>query len=482
MLYEAYWDMTVYEMLEKMNRRFGEKELFFYREGKETVEISYARFFSDCQRLAGYLESRGLQGRRVVIDARNTYEQVVSFFAVMSMGAIACPLNFDLPEEEIAFALDRLEPGLLIYDTEDETLMPELAGAREIACICCTGSDESVRDILRGSGARYAWRGGQTPSDPALILMTSGSTSRSKLVVLPHYAVLPHSEAKTERSIFVLPMYHIAALNILINDMARGTPVCLSNLRNGMYDIEWFRPKDTFAVPMFVSMLVKQSRMGKMDISCFQNISSGGAPQDLEATEYLNSMGIFSMSLYGATETAGMVDYSTPEEYRFGSVGKPGPWNEIRVEEDGEILVRGKNMMLEYFGDEEATRAALRDGWYHTGDVGHMDGDGFLFITGRIKNIIILPNGENVSPEALEWKLAQCGEVEESVVCAEDGMIAAHIWCGADAGAEQEEAVRRFISRYNRTVPSYLAVRRVHFREQPFARTASNKIKRNLDV
>ncbi len=486
MLYEAYWDMTVYEMLEKMEKSFGEKPLFYFREGAETVIVSYSRFFDDCRRLAAYFAEAGLAGRRVVISGRNTYTQIAAFFAVMAMGAVACPLNFDLPDEELAYALQRLEPACVVYDSQDAAVLETVAAGAGMRRICCTGpapaAGQTIESLLRTESRRYVFTGRQRPADPAVILMTSGSTSQSKLVVLSHYGVLPHSQVETQKSIFVLPIYHIAGLNILVNDMARGTPVCLSNLRDGTYDIRWYQPKDVFAVPMFVSMLVKQSRSGRMDLSCFQNISSGGAPQDLEATAYLNSLGIFSMSLYGATETAGMVDYSTPAEYKFGSVGKPGPWNEIRVSPTGEVLVRGKNIMLEYLGDPAATAAVLKDGWYHTGDLGRIDEDGFLFITGRIKNIIILPNGENVSPEAVEWRLARCGAIEEAVVCGEDDMIAAHIWCGSSAGEQEEAAVRAFIKQYNQSVPSYYAIRRIHFRTKPFLRTASNKIKRSVNT
>ena len=110
----------------------------------------------------------------------------------------------------------------------------------------------------------------------------------------------------------------------------------------------------------------------------------------------------FSVRLYGATETSGAVVYSVPGQCRAGSVGKVGPWNEVRLSDKGEILVRGNNLMLGYLDDPKATREALADGWYHTGDIGYIDEDGFLFITGRIKNVIVLSNGENVSPEAIE--------------------------------------------------------------------------------
>ena len=480
MLYEEYLDLTIYGMLERMENRFQEKLLFCYKEDGIIKEISYRQFFSGVKKIAGYFRETVSQGSLIVIDSRNTYEQIAAMFAAASAGVIPVLVNFNLPDDEIESIIERVSPAMIVYDREDEELLAKYLSLGTIPCLCCTENPfgSSVREILDSDRPLYQNDGAIKPEDPAMILMTSGSTSRSKLVVLPHHAFLPHSEVWTEKSIFVLPMCHIAGLNILINDMARGIPICLSSLKNGLRDIEWFRPKDIFAVPAFVSQMVKKSQAGRMDLSCFKNISSGGAPQNMDTVAYLNSLGIFTMSLYGATETAGIVDYSTPETYRYGSVGKPGPWNDIRISEAGEILVKGKNVMIEYLGDPEATEGVLVDGWYHTGDLGYIDDDGYLFITGRIKNIIILSNGENVSPEALESKLSHCEDVEEVVVSGHRDTITAHIWCGDDAGEEKMDRVRSFVARYNRTVPTYYRIRKIEFRERPFEKTASGKIKR----
>ena len=480
MLYEEYLDLTIYQMLERMENRFQEKLLFFYKEDGIIKEVSYRQFFGEVRKIAGYFSEKVQKGSFIIIDSRNTYEQIAAMFAAASMGAVPVLVNFNLPDEEIESIIERVSPAMIVYDREDEELIVKFRSLGTIPCLCCTENKfgGSVREILASDRPLYQNDSAIKPEDPAMILMTSGSTSRSKLVVLPHYAFLPHSEVWTEKSIFVLPICHIAGLNILINDMARGTPVCLSSLKNGLRDMEWFRPKDILAVPAFVAQMVKKSKKGKMDISNFKNISSGGAPQNMDTVVYLNSLGIFTMSLYGATETAGMIDYSTPETYRYGSVGKPGPWNAVRISEAGEILVKGKNVMIEYLGDPEATKEALVDGWYHTGDMGYIDDDGYLFITGRIKNIIILSNGENVSPEALESKLSHCEDIEEVVVSGHEDTITAHIWCGDDAGKEKMDRVRSFVSQYNRTVPTYYRIRKIEFRERPFEKTGSGKIKR----
>ena len=477
--YRDFWGLTVHGMLARLAERYGDRPLFTWRRGGAIHAVTYGEFFRDVRRLAARLAALGLQGKSVVIDMRNSYEQVAALFAASSMGAVAAPLSFDLPLEDLRDLIGRIGPELLICDELDLELVPELQLPEGCALLPCLEGADSAAGVLAGDGPLCQEREGISPDDPALLLATSGSTSRSKLVLLSHYGLTPHWELmRCGRVLHVLPLHHVAALWCLSAYMALGSEICLSDLGRGTADLAWFRPTDLFAVPAFVSLLVRQSRTGRLDLSGLRSISSGGAPQNLETVAYLNSLGIFSMSLYGATETAGAVDYSAPAHYRFGSVGRVGPWNQVRFSSRGEILVKGKNVMLGYLNDPESTARAMEDGWYHTGDVGYLDADGFLFITGRIKNVIILSNGENVSPEAIEGKLGRCPAIAEVIVRGEDDRIAAEIWCGERDGEELRAQARDFVARYNRTVPSYQAVRRIHFRDAAFAKTASGKLKR----
>ena len=474
MLHEEYQDLTVFRMLEKMTGRFQQRQLFSYWCGERSVSVCYADFFRDVRRLAAHFDRLGLRGRRVVIDGRNTYEQLTALFAAMSMGAVAAPLCFDLELKDLRQLICRLEPALVIYDEEDEEIVPDIRlDAPAMACL----GEKGVRGILDGDGPLYQDDGRTEPEQSALIQATSGSSSQPKLVVLPHRAVMPHGEQPSRRSIFVLPMYH-AALSTLIVDMTNGVPSCLSSFRRAVSDIQWYRPEAVFGVPSFIALMLKREGMGTLDMGCFRAVTSGGAPQDPGTDAHLNARRIFSCSIYGTTETNGAITYSMPEHYRAGSVGEVGPWNEVRISSVGEVLVRGRNVMLGYLDDPEATGEALADGWYHTGDIGHVDEDGFLFITGRIKNIIVLSNGENISPEAVESKLSACEEVKEAVVLAENDQISAHIWCGDGRDQDREDRVRAFVARYNKTVPSYQAIRNIVFRGEPFPKTASGKIKR----
>ena len=300
-------------------------------------------------------------------------------------------------------------------------------------------------------------------------------------MVLPQSALLPTSDIESRRSIITFPLYHIGGIKCLINDLSRGAHICLSDFRRGVTDIEWFRPEDAVAIPLFVSTLVKYAKLGICDLSCFKDIHSGGAPQDLESMKYLNSLGIFAASVYGTTETGGINTMFYPDAFKEGSVGRPGPWNEFKISSEGEILVRGKNVMLGYLGDDAATKDAFDGDWYKTGDIGRIDGDGYLFITGRIKNIIILSNGENVSPEAIESRIYRCGIIDEAVAYAENDEIHLGVYC-ENMNEQKREEIEKFIKEYNRSVPTYHRIKKTVFREKPFEKTASNKIKRPRQV
>ncbi len=481
MLYREYENMSFYGMLERTAQKYGEKPAISFNEDGTPQTKTYAELFYDVRVLGKYLEKNGLKGKYVVVDSRNTYAQLVSMFAVMAMGAVAAILNFDLPEDDIRSAFTRIEPAMIIYDSEDADFVHTLSDA---PCLCCTPDENSyehtsVVGILSSETALLAANASLDPSSPAAVLMTSGSTSISKLVLLSHASMLPFSDLVTTKSLMTYPLYHVAGIKMVINDLARGTHTCLSDFKRGLDDIDWFRPVETMAIPLFVNTLVKRAKLGLTDITCFKAIHTGGAPQDPDIKAYLDTFGIFSASFYGTTETAGINTCAYPETYKPGSVGCLGEWNPGRVSDEGEIQIKSRCGMMEYLKDEDATRAAFtEDGWYKTGDVGKIDQDSFLYITGRIKNIIILSNGENVSPEAIEARLLASPDIDEAVVYGEEDEIRAAVWSD-HLTDEKKAAVEAFVKGYNKTVPSYHKVKKVVFRDKPFERTASNKIKRN---
>lgn len=479
MQFEKGYNKTVYEMIKKGRDEFGNRIVFSYRRNGKTEEISFCDFFTDVCKIAYCFEERSLRGKYIVIDGKNDYEAIVAMCAAASMGAVAAVLNFDLPEQEIADALERLNPGMIVCCEDYYDVVEDYVEQNGIECIFEESENrDSIRNWIEDGKGLFQADGREHPEQPALVLMTSGSTSKSKLVLLSHYGYMPTLEIYGEKNMLLFPLYHVAGTMMVVNSIAKGVNLCLSCLKDGIRDAEWFQPTSVVAVPAFISVMVNRSRQNLFDMSSIKYVTSAGAPQNPDLTRYLEEKGIFTPSVYGATETSGPVSYSTEEEYRFGSIGKVGPWNEVLISEEGEILVKGKNVMLEYIGNPEETAEAMGDGWYHTGDVGHMDEDGFLYITGRIKNIIILSNGENVSPEAIEAHLNLCPDIEEVVVYGEGDMLVAHVWCGSEPDEQKKQRIEKYIANYNRSVPSYRSIRKNVFKDKAFGKTSSGKIKR----
>ena len=478
MQYNSEWNNTLYETIKRGKDRFGDRLLFSYMRGSSRKEVTHNQFFADVNKVSYVLGKHNLRGKYIVVEGINEYESIVSMCAVVSIGGIAAVLNFDLPEDEILHALDRMKPECMICSKDGYEVVEDYVNEKQLLYICIDEPGKNSIISWLEQDADYILEDNCKPDDEALVLLTSGSTSRSKLVKLSHYGFMPTLELSSDKSILLLPIYHVGGIVMIANAIAKGIRLCLSSLKTGLRDIEWFRPTELLAVPAFISIMENRSRQNLFDMEGIKYILSVGAPQNEEVTKYLESKNIFAPSVYGATETSGAVSYSTISEYRFGSVGKVGSWNQVKISDEGEILVKGKNVMLEYIGDIEESAAALKDGWYYTGDIGYIDEDGFLYITGRKKNVIILSNGENVSPEAIETKISACPEVLEVIVYDEDDMLTCHVWCGESTDDSTKKSVEKYIKQYNRSVPSYQSIRKVVYRDCQFEKTASGKIKR----
>ena len=215
-------------------------------------------------------------------------------------------------------------------------------------------------------------------------------------------------------------------------------------------------------------------------------IICGGAPLDPRYVKEFRSWGIHVLNGYGITECAPVLSVNRNQYWRDGSVGQLVPGISFRVYDKdehgiGEIQVKGDNVMMGYYNNPEATEEAFLDGWYRTGDLGYIDKDGFLFITGRAKNLIILNNGENVSPEEIEQNVERIPEVGEVVVFEEDGAITAEIFPD-DTDERPEEEKRKIIEeaikKLNSRQPNFKKIHKIKFRKTPFEKTATRKIKR----
>ena len=471
--------LSMYEILMKIKEEYGCSPAFSWWEGDGPKKVTYEELVRHVLTLADFFEEHNLKGKRIVISGVNAYEHVVSMLAAVTMGAAAAMLNFDLGSEILRRDLKKLEPALMICQKEEIVSLEE-CGMNEICPLLYSDSDseKGIRTILRERNQCYQMKEKVDLETPSLLLRTSGSTGDGKWVILPQRTFWPHDTSPTGKQVLVLPLYHVAVISAIQDNICQGVPLCLSDMSNGIRDIGWFKPKLLLAVPLFLKLLIKKAKQGELDLSCFEIVGSGGTQEDQSITHYLSEQGIFSPSLYGATETMGSVAYSSRELYKKGSIGRIGAWNQVRISEKGEVLVKGSCIMTGYLGDPDGTKKVLKDGWYYTGDSGFIDDDGFLFITGRLKNTIILSNGENVNPETIESALSACQLIQEVLVKGENDMLVAYLWCGEKGDYSAQEQARNFVAAYNRSAPLYCRVRKVVFVDAPFERTESGKVKR----
>lgn len=377
-------------------------------------------------------------------------------------------------------------------------------------------------------------------SKMSALLFTSGTTGTAKGVMLSHKnltaaanaSVLSMSYDMNNTFVSILPPHH--SYEITCGEMAiqmLGAEILINDsLKHIMKNFAWYKPNALMLVPLIVETMhkkiwdeVKKRKMEKklkfaMGLSNFllffgidmrqklfaqvtgafggnlKSIVCGGAPLSPQIIKDFYAFGITVLEGYGITECAPLVAVNSPGKVRFHSVGQPVKGCRVRIDkqdesdETGEICVKGDNVMMGYFKDPEATKEAFtEDGWFKTGDIGYIDKDGYIFITGRKKNVIILSNGKNVFPEELEEHIAPVPEILEAVVTVRETngepVLTAICVPNPDLVTETDDErvyaiMKSKIDEINKTLPSYKKMLRVEVRREPFERNTAKKIMR----
>ena len=487
-LAQSFWVSTVYQNVMNMESAWPDRvAVRWYDEKAAAVrEVKYRDYAADIRRMVGYLRRSvpSTAGRHIGILARSGYSYAVALFGCILAGAVAVPLNREKGWPELSDELARADVDCLLTDGVYAQREPAFAGWGGLtldirAFAACTELAEleecADQDAL------------------ALILYTSDTTGRSKGVMLSQRNLFAPMRLFTEpfetvRAQFglpedyqfsffsVLPLFHVAALTSLVSWSISGNAVNFcTDLRRFYRDLAAM-PSDVMAVvPTLLKSIHhdivrdKAARLGKLRL-----FTCGAATYDTQMLEDLIGRGFVIIQTYGLTETVGDGGWNSAQDpAHLPSVGLRDPDMEYRLE-DGELCMKGDAVMLGYYNDPAATAAVLRDGWFHTGDMARIDADGYIYLTGRKNELMVLPSGENVSPEELEALLARCPAVREVLVCQKAGRICARISCREAA----REEVRAFVNATNRTLPLYKRVTAVEFTEQPLPRNAIGKLRR----
>ena len=339
--------------------------------------------------------------------------------------------------------------------------------------------------------------------DLATIIFTSGTTGKSKGVMLTQENLATNVESVSFTShpgtvmLSVLPIHRAYCLVMdWLKGFSLGATVCINDsLLHMVKNMSVFQPEIMLMVPMMVETIYK--RLATADPSIPKSVLAekvfggklriifvGGAHLDPFYINEFEAYGVSALEGYGMSECSPVISSNNPDEHKIGSIGRPLSNVEVKFEND-EILVRGSSVMKGYYQMPEETAETLKDGWLHTGDKGYMDEDGFLFINGRVKNLIILSNGENISPEEIEGKLALNPLVGEVVVTGEENGLTARIYpeqAVVEAKGLGEEEIRgglqAFLDEYNKNQPTYRQITGLVVRKNPFLRNTTKKILR----
>lgn len=482
----------VYDMVTRcMEQEFPDHVAIRYvaEDDKTVVEKKYREYAQDIRRMTAYLKAEvpDIKGRRIVLLSRNCYEFCVASFGIILAGGVLVTLNQKKTWEELEYELGLVEPALILNDGIDYGCRAELEAAygpklRPMDCYKDTAPGELTNCVGH--------------DDLMMLMFTSGTTGRSKGVMLSERNMcaslhtysevaenwitdrLPAGQKLPLSHMTLLPLFHMACFVCVMSYPPAGWALNLcGDIRDFYRDLGLMHSDVMASAPMLVETIYNDMKRGRVGrLNGLWDLCCSSAALDPKMLLELAQNGFVVNQCYGMTETFGdgILNF-TQVEKQMSAVGKPDDHVQYKLDETGEICIKGDCVMLGYYKDPEATAEVIdADGWFHTGDLARMDEEGFYYITGRKKNLIILASGENVSPEELEKKLALCPAITECIVKEKSQKICAVIYCPED----KQEEVRAFVTEVNRSLPLYKRISAVEFTAEPLPRNALGKLLR----
>jgi long-chain acyl-CoA synthetase len=536
------------ELVEYTGKKFGENNAFTYEDDNGVeVNVSFKRFRREIAALGASFYSKDIRNEKIALLGETSYLWILSYFAGVNGGNAIVPLDKNLSSANLDLLIKDSEAVVLIYSDDFVDVAQKIKTDKlrlkfniktDIAEMVETGKK------LLDENSEYAKEFIDYKLDNeklAAIIYTSGTTGISKGVMLSHKSMMTDVGVGVKyveifgRQLLVLPLHHSFSFTacILAGHYFGCDIVINKSLKNVVSDLQKYKPNCILLVPLFVETFYKkiwQSATKQKKDKLLKNmikisnfllkfhidlrriifkqvltsafggnldvIITGGAPIDEKYMKGFRELGVNIMNGYGITECSPIVAVSRNGYYRDGSVGLVLTETKVKIlepDEDGygEICVQGDIVMLGYYNNPEATKEAFfedSDGkWFRTGDIGKIDKDNFLFISGRKKNLIILNNGENVSPEELEQEILSEFEYVKEVICfQEDNLITAeaffdkeYIETTGTQNINYGEKFQKDIVEFNRKQPPQKNIGKVLVRDIEFPKTTTQKIKRN---
>ena len=551
------------DMLNKTRDLYGDRPGYKIKieEGKyETYIHNEIRDMVDY--LGTALINLGLKDKRIAVIGENRYEWELAYLSVVCGTGIVVPLDKSLPANELEELVERSEVEAIFYSKKYEEIVEKIkySEKNKLKHLISMDTDihkegiysqkeliEKGKEFLENGDRRFI-EAEINPEEMSIMLFTSGTTSKSKVVALSHRNMVSNvmdfasvlDIDSSDRILSFLPLHHVFECTVGMlyslyigaeRSFCEGIRHIVQNLNE--YNITFASFVPAIYESMHKTIIKNLEKEGKLEAvrklmeankdktmaekkEIFKDIHnvfggqiklfvSGAAALEKEVEEDFRAWGINLCQGYGLTETSPVIGVETNENFRVGSIGKALPHVQAKIEDAndegmGELVVKGPNIMLGYYNDEEATKEVLEDGWFRTGDLAKIDEDGYIFICGRKKSVIVLKNGKNIFPEEMEALVNKIEGVKESFIFGKQQSddkddIKINVKIIFDREIMQEaykvttdEEIYKVLSEkvkeVNQIMPKYKAIRGILISEEPLLKTTTSKIKRqaNLEV
>ena len=549
------------DMLNKTRELYGDKPGYKIKIGKGQYKTYTHNEIRDMINYLGTaLINLGLKGKRIGVIGENRYEWELAYLSVVCGVGIVVPMDKSLPANELEEVIERSEVEAIFYSKKYEEIIKKIKYSEKNKLKHLISMDTDIHEegiysekelIEKGkemldSGNKEYINAKINPEEMRIMLFTSGTTSKSKVVALSHknlisnvmdYASVVDVDSN-DRILSFLPLHHVyeCTVGMLVSLYVGAERSFCDGIRHIMENLNEYKITYAAFVPAIYEMMYKNiwkmiqkedkieetkklmqeykdksmeekkkafKEIHNMYGGCIKLFISGAAALDKEVIETFRNWGINLCQAYGLTETSPIIGIETNEHHRVGSIGRPIPHVEARIDEAdddgvGELVVKGPNVMLGYYNNKKATDSVMEDGWFHTGDLARIDEDGYIFICGRKKSVIVLKNGKNIYPEEMEGLVNKIEGVKESFIFGKQQTddkdnIKIHVKIVFNKDimkeaykVEKEEDIYRVltekIKEVNSVMPKYKAIRGIIVSEEPLIKTTTGKIKRQANL
>ena len=551
------------DMLNKTEKLYADKPAYKIKveEGKYQI-YTHKEVREMINNLGTALINLGLKGKRIAVIGENRYEWEIAYLSIVCGTGIVVPLDKSLPANELELLIERSDIEAIFYTKKYSDIIQNIrySEKNKLKHLISMDNDDnfegiySQKELIR-KGKKMIEKGNKeflnaqiNPKEMSIMLFTSGTTSKSKVVALSHENICTNLMDigsvldVTQEDVFlsVLPIHHVfeCTVGFLFSLYKGAETVFCDGLRHIVENLNEYHVTVMACVPgiyerIFMIIRKKLEKQGKLEKILeneekYKNFSmqkkkevfkeihdmlggkiklliSGAAALDKTIEERYRLLGLNLVQGYGLTETSPVVAVGTNKNYKLGSIGKTVPSVEAKLvnvnnEGIGELVVRGSSVMLGYYENEKINKKSLQNGWFYTGDLAKIDEEGYIFICGRKKSVIVLKNGKNIFPEEMENLVNKIEGIKESFIFGkiqsnDENNIKINVKIVFDRNVikdvykvKKDEDIYKVLSKkikeVNQTMPSYKAIRGMILTEEPLIKTTTNKIKRqeNLDA